>query len=113
MSTSHYSECSVISVAQLHTMLGLLARAGLALKPLLCFSVEREGRKRLSRHGSVEIFDGSYNLTVPHRLFRHTSTSSRILEWYYAFFNDGVHKPNRIIRKSIIMLWCILKQPYR
>ena len=75
MSTSHYSECSVISVAQLHTMLGLLARAGLALKPLLCFSVEREGRKRLSRHGSVEIFDGSYNLTVPHRLSRHTSTS--------------------------------------
>ena len=56
-------------------MLGLLSRAGLALKPLLCFSVEREGRKRLSRHGSVEIFDGSYNLTVPNRLSRHTSTT--------------------------------------
>jgi len=32
-------------------------------------------RKTLSRHGSVEIFDGSYNLTVPNKLSRHASTS--------------------------------------
>merc|ERR1719323_1148930 len=39
-------------------------------------SVERDqSRKGLSRHGSVEIFDGAYNLTVPNKLSRHTSTS--------------------------------------
>merc|ERR1711874_254062 len=32
-------------------------------------------RKKLSRHGSVEIFDGAYNLTVPNKLSRHASTT--------------------------------------
>jgi len=39
-------------------------------------SVEPDhNRKTLSRHGSVEIFDGAYNLTVPNKLTRHSSTS--------------------------------------
>merc|ERR1719192_1920788 len=38
-------------------------------------SVEPDQRKGLSRHGSVEIFDGAYNLTVPNKLARHSSTS--------------------------------------
>merc|ERR1719192_748047 len=38
-------------------------------------SVEPDQRKALSRHGSVEIFDGAYNLTVPNKLSRHASTS--------------------------------------
>jgi len=39
-------------------------------------SVEPDhNRKKLSRHGSVEIFDGAYNLTVPNKLSRHSSTS--------------------------------------
>ena len=53
-------------------------RSGLSLlcmKKILCFSVEPEQRKALSRHGSVEIFDGAYNLTVPNKLSRHASTS--------------------------------------
>ena len=53
-------------------------RSGLSLlcmKKILCFSVEPEQRKTLSRHGSVEIFDGAYNLTVPNKLARHSSTS--------------------------------------
>ena len=45
------------------------------MKKILCFSVEPEQRKALSRHGSVEIFDGAYNLTVPNKLSRHASTS--------------------------------------
>jgi len=36
-------------------------------------SVEPENRKKLSRHGSVEIFDGGYNLTVPNKMSRHAS----------------------------------------
>ena len=47
----------------------------LCVKKILCFSVEPEQRKALSRHGSVEIFDGAYNLTVPNKLSRHASTS--------------------------------------
>ena len=53
-------------------------RSGLSLlcmKKILCFSVEPDQRKGLSRHGSVEIFDGAYNLTVPNKLARHSSTS--------------------------------------
>ena len=53
-------------------------RSGLSLlcmKKILCFSVEPDQRKGLSRHGSVEIFDGAYNLTVPNKLARHASTS--------------------------------------
>jgi len=39
-------------------------------------SVEPDhNRKKLSRHGSVEIFDGAYNLTVPNKLSRHASTT--------------------------------------
>jgi len=39
-------------------------------------SVEPDhNRKKLSRHGSVEIFDGAYNLTVPNKLSRHSSTT--------------------------------------
>jgi len=34
-----------------------------------------QNRKKLSRHGSVEIFDGAYNLTVPNKLSRHASTT--------------------------------------
>merc|ERR1719244_2453333 len=34
-----------------------------------------QNRKELSRHGSVEIFDGAYNLTVPNKLSRHASTT--------------------------------------
>ena len=45
------------------------------MKKILCFSVEPDQRKGLSRHGSVEIFDGAYNLTVPNKLARHSSTS--------------------------------------
>ena len=46
------------------------------MKNIFCFSVERDqSRKGLSRHGSVEIFDGAYNLTVPNKLARHSSTS--------------------------------------
>ena len=47
----------------------------LCMKKILCFSVEPDQRKGLSRHGSVEIFDGAYNLTVPNKLARHSSTS--------------------------------------
>ena len=64
----------------------------LCVKKVLCFSVEPEqNRKALSRHGSVEIFDGevlkqktrlsasffsgAYNLTVPNKLSRHASTT--------------------------------------
>ena len=53
-------------------------RSGLSLlcvKKILCFSVEPDQRRGLSRHGSVEIFDGAYNLTVPNKLARHSSTS--------------------------------------
>ena len=53
-------------------------RSGVSLtcmKKILCFSVEPDQRKALSRHGSVEIFDGAYNLTVPNKLSRHASTS--------------------------------------
>lgn len=39
------------------------------LTPLLLFSVEPDSKK-LSRHGSVEIFDAAYNLTVPNILSR-------------------------------------------
>ena len=46
------------------------------MKKVLCFSVEPEqNRKALSRHGSVEIFDGAYNLTVPNKMSRHASTT--------------------------------------
>merc|ERR1711892_1545306 len=39
-------------------------------------SVEPDhNRKKLSRHGSVEIFDGAYNLTVPNKISRHASTT--------------------------------------
>ena len=47
----------------------------LCMKKILCFSVDPDQRKGLSRHGSVEIFDGAYNLTVPNKLARHSSTS--------------------------------------
>jgi len=36
-------------------------------------SVEPEGQKKLTRHGSVEIYDGSYNLTVPNKQSRSSS----------------------------------------
>jgi hypothetical protein len=38
-------------------------------------SVERDGSKqtKLVRHGSVEIFDAAYNLTVPNSRARHSS----------------------------------------
>ncbi len=39
------------------------------LTPLLLFSVEPDSKK-LSRHGSVEIFDAAYNLIVPNILSR-------------------------------------------
>jgi hypothetical protein len=41
----------------------------------LCFSMEREParQKKLVRHGSVEIFDAAYNLTVPNKMARHAS----------------------------------------
>jgi hypothetical protein len=29
-----------------------------AVRRILCFSVEPEGKKKLTRHGSVEIYDG-------------------------------------------------------
>merc|ERR1719244_2421563 len=46
------------------------------IRKILCFSVEPDqNRKKLSRHGSVEIFDGAYNLTVPNKLSRHASTT--------------------------------------
>ena len=46
------------------------------MKKVLCFSVEPDqNRKALSRHGSVEIFDGAYNLTVPNKMSRHASTT--------------------------------------
>ena len=48
----------------------------LCVRKILCFSVEPDhNRKKLSRHGSVEIFDGAYNLTVPNKLSRHSSTT--------------------------------------
>jgi len=36
-------------------------------------SVEPEAQKKLTRHGSVEIYDGSYNLTVPNKQTRSAS----------------------------------------
>ena len=67
----------------------------MCMKKVFCFSVEPDhNRKALSRHGSVEIFDGksqvslfesqvrknktfsgAYNLTVPNKMSRHASTS--------------------------------------
>ena len=47
-----------------------------SLENILDFSsVERDpGRqKKLVRHGSVEIFDAAYNLTVPNKMARHAS----------------------------------------
>merc|ERR1719234_1364843 len=38
-------------------------------------SVEPEAQRKLTRHGSVEIYDGSYNLTVPHKQTRSASKS--------------------------------------
>ena len=35
--------------------------------------MEPEARKKLARHGSVEIYDGSYNLKVSHQLSRNPS----------------------------------------
>ena len=37
--------------------------------------MEREParQKQLVRHGSVEIFDAAYNLTVPNKMSRHSS----------------------------------------
>jgi hypothetical protein len=42
---------------------------------LIFFSVEREParQKKLVRHGSVEIFEAAYNLTVPNKMARHAS----------------------------------------
>ena len=64
----------------------------MCVKKVFCFSVEPDhNRKALSRHGSVEIFDGeiwkstqnlryisfpgAYNLTVPSKMSRHSSTT--------------------------------------
>ena len=30
------------------------------VRRILCFSVEPEGQKKLTRHGSVEIYDGKF-----------------------------------------------------
>lgn len=47
------------------------------LTPILLFSVEPDSKK-LSRHGSVEIFDGAYNLTVPNTLSRNQNFSTSL-----------------------------------
>merc|ERR1719339_537102 len=43
------------------------------VRKILCFSVEPEAQRKLTRHGSVEIYDGSYNLTVPNKQTRSAS----------------------------------------
>merc|ERR1719339_430046 len=45
------------------------------VRKILCFSVEPEAQRKLTRHGSVEIYDGSYNLTVPNKQTRSASKS--------------------------------------
>jgi len=52
-------------------------------------SVEPHSKKTLTRHGSVEVFDAAYNMTVPNKMARHSSQTK--LEEVHAdhFFFPG------------------------
>ena len=41
------------------------------VRKILCFSVEPEAQRKLTRHGSVEIYDGKFHLKVSSILIVH------------------------------------------